>query len=217
MQRQDAVVTFFSSISACLTIATAGMPLLLFDEHVIFFYFNRHTYKMEIELFKTNVIPLREKLLAYTVRLAGSQAEAEDIVQDVFLKLWTIRESLDRYVSVEALAFTIAKNKTLDELKRSRNESIEGIELSTYHNRFVETDPGTIVEQKDMVNHVKKLIKALPALQQSIIRMKDVEGYELSEIAAITGTQVEAVRVNLSRARKKIREQLLRLNNIIRT
>jgi len=181
------------------------------QNNVTFLYFNHLIDKMEIELFKSNVIPLREKLLAYTVRLAGSQVEAEDIVQDVFLKLWTIRESLDGYASVEALAFTIAKNKTLDELKRSRNESLEGIELSAYHNRFVATDPGTIVEQKDMVNHVKRLIKALPALQQSIIRMKDVEGYELSEIAAITGTQVEAVRVNLSRARKKIREQLLRI------
>ena len=172
---------------------------------------------MELELFKTNVIPPREKLLAYTIRLAGNQVEAEDIVQDVFLKLWTIRHSLDGYNSVEALAFTIAKNKTFDELKRSRNESLEDIELSRYHNHFTVTDPETIAEEKDMVDHVKRLIKALPTLQQSVIWMKDVEGYEMSEIAAITGTQEEAVRVNLSRARKKIREQLLRLNNIIRT
>jgi len=160
---------------------------------------------------------LRGKLLTYIVRLAGNQVDAEDIVQDVFLKLWTIRDSLDRYVSVEALAFTIAKNKTKDELKHSRNERFEDIESSMYHNSFEATDPGIITEQKDLVVHVKRLIEALPALQQSIIRMKDVEGYEISEIAAITGAQVEAVRVNLSRARKKIREQLIRLNNIIRT
>jgi putative RNA polymerase ECF-type sigma factor len=56
------------------------------------------------------------------------------------------------------------------------------------------------------------LIAQLPALQQTIIRMKDVEGYELAEIAEITATPVENVRVNLSRARKKIREQFLQLN-----
>ena len=57
---------------------------------------------------------------------------------------------------------------------------------------------------------IRWLISKLPSLQQTIIRMKDVEGYELAEIAEITGTQVEAVRVNLSRARKKIREQLMK-------
>jgi RNA polymerase sigma-70 factor (ECF subfamily) len=43
--------------------------------------------------------------------------------------------------------------------------------------------------------------------------MKDIEGYELAEIAEITGSQIEAVRTNLSRARKKIREQLLVVND----
>ena len=61
-----------------------------------------------------------------------------------------------------------------------------------------------------MVGRVRFLISKLPTLQQVIIRMKDIEGYELAEIAEITGSQVEAVRMNLSRARKKIREQLMK-------
>ena len=169
---------------------------------------------MELETFKIKVIPLREKLLVYAARLAGEQVEAEDIIQDVFLKLWTIREKLDEYDSVEALAFTITKNKIYDELKRNRNERLENIELSDYKNSFATPDPETVAEQKDLVNHIKRLIGALPAIQQTIIRMKDMEGYELSEIAEITGTQNESVRVNLSRARKRIREQLIQLNNI---
>ncbi len=169
---------------------------------------------MEIELFKTSVIPLRKKLLAYTTKLAGDQVEAEDIVQDVFLKLWTIRDSLDRYDNVEALALRITKNKTLDELKRCRCESLENAELSGQLIRLATPDPEKEAEIKEMAAHVKRLIRALPPLQQSIIRMKDVEGYELQEIADITGTQIEAVRSNLSRARKKIREQLIQLNKI---
>jgi RNA polymerase sigma-70 factor (ECF subfamily) len=164
---------------------------------------------MELEAFKTTVIPLREKLLAYTFKLAGDQVEAEDIVQDVFLKLWSIRERLERYSNVNALAFKITRNKVLDELKRSRNERLENIEMSEYNVYHTASNPETIAEQKDMVRHVKRLIEALPSLQQTIIRMKDVEGYELSEIAEITGTQIEAVRVNLSRARKRIKEQMI--------
>ena len=169
---------------------------------------------MEIERFITDVIPLRKKLLAFVNNLAGSQVEAEDIVQDVFLKLWTIRDGLDKYDNVEALAMRITKNKTLDELKRCRSESLENTALSGQLIRLSTPDPETIAEQNDMANHVKRLIRELPALQQSIIQMKDVEGYELQEIATITGTQIEAVRVNLSRARKKLREQLIQLNKI---
>ena len=72
--------------------------------------------------------------------------------------------------------------------------------------------PEQLLEQHDAVAIIGRLIQQLPTLQQCIIRMKDVEGYELSEIAQITGTQIESVRVNLSRARKKVREQFLMLN-----
>ena len=58
------------------------------------------------------------------------------------------------------------------------------------------------LEQHDTVARIRWLISKLPSLQQTIIRMKDVEGYELAEIAEITGTQVEAGRV--------IREQLMK-------
>mgnify|MGYP002615800204 CR=1 FL=1 len=68
------------------------------------------------------------------------------------------------------------------------------------------------LEQHDTVARIRWLISKLPSLQQTIIRMKDVEGYELAEIAEITATPVENVRVNLSRARKKIRKQFLQLN-----
>ena len=172
---------------------------------------------MELHTFKIKVIPLREKLLAYTSKLAAGQTEPEDIVQDVFLKLWSVRERLDEYLSVEALAMTMAKNKVFDELKRQRTESIDNIEWPDLNGGDATLDPETIAIQKDLANHVKRLIEALPALQQTIIRMKDVEGYELSEIAAFTGTPNEAVRVNLSRARKRIREQLIQLNNVRQT
>ncbi|HCC53014.1 MAG TPA: RNA polymerase subunit sigma-70 [Porphyromonadaceae bacterium] len=170
---------------------------------------------MELDKFKITVIPLREKLLTYAFRLAEGQVECEDAVQEVFLKLWSIRDKLDEYKSVEALAFKVTKNKVLDELRRCRSESLEDMETS-FPISQTDCNPESITEQHDTAEHIRRLIEALPSLQQTIIRMKDVEGYELSEIAEITGTQIEAVRVNLSRARKKIREQLIRLNSVIR-
>ena len=172
--------------------------------------------EMELESFKKTIIPLRDKLLAYTLKLAGQQVEAEDIVQDVFLKLWSIRDKLDDHQNVEALVFTMTKNKVLDELKRYHADRFDDATPTALSNYNTAQNPENIAEEHDTTKHIKRFIEELPSLQQTIIRMKDIEGYELAEIAEITGTQIEAVRVNLSRARKKIREQLIQLHNIKR-
>ena len=163
---------------------------------------------MELEAFKIAVLPLREKLLNISRKITEDGADAEDVVQEAFLKLWHIREKLDGYLSVEALAIQVTKNLSLDKLRARHPEALDVGEISLdsgYRN------PAEILEQQEAVDCIRRLISQLPSLQQTIIRMKDVEGYELAEIAGITGTQVEAVRVNLSRARKKIREQFLQL------
>lgn len=164
---------------------------------------------MELETFKITVLPLREKLLKFSFKLTEDRSEAEDIVQEVFIKLWNIREKLDQYHSVEALAVQVTKNMCLDKLRTRRPEGIEVANLSLKSDRRT---PEEELEQREAAGCIRSLIRRLPTLQQQIIRMKDVEGYEIAEIAEITGTQVEAVRVNLSRARKKIREQFLQLN-----
>ena len=163
--------------------------------------------EMELETFKITVLPLREKLFNISRRMMEDRSDAEDIVQETFLKLWQIREKLDSYNSVEALAIQVAKNLALDKLKQHRPEGTDITQLSLDSGS---RKPAEELEQQDTVARIRWLIGKLPSLQQTIIRMKDVEGYELAEIAEITGTQVEAVRVNLSRARKKIREQLVK-------
>ena len=136
-------------------------------------------------------------------------ADAEDVVQEAFIKLWYIREKLDAYHSVEALAMQVTKNLSLDKIKLRKPQGSE-LESVTLISEAV--SPDEQLEQKDAAECIRRLIAQLPTLQQTIIRMKDIEGYELAEIAEITATPVENVRVNLSRARKKIREQFLQLN-----
>lgn len=175
----------------------------------MFCFLCRHTNRMELEAFKIAVLPLRDKLINFSLKMMQDKADAEDIVQEAFLKLWYIREKLDGYRSVEAMAMQVTKNLALDKLRARRPEGpdIETLSLDSGYR-----SPAELLEQQDVAQRIRWLIGRLPSLQQTIIRMKDVEGYELAEIAEITGTHVEAVRVNLSRARKKIREQFLQLN-----
>ena len=165
--------------------------------------------EMELETFKITVLPLRQKMLNFSRRLVEDAADAEDVVQEAFIKLWYIREKLDAYHSVKALAMQVTKNLSLDKIKLRKPQGSE-LESVTLISEAV--SPDEQLEQKDAAECIRRLIAQLPALQQTIIRMKDIEGYELAEIAEITATPVENVRVNLSRARKKIREQFLQLN-----
>jgi RNA polymerase sigma-70 factor (ECF subfamily) len=157
--------------------------------------------------FEEEILPYRERLLAYARRLLGDENEAEDIVQEVILKLWHIRDELCRYRNVRALAFTVAKNLCLNVLKRRRRiQSISNAELQQVDENLT---PENRVELNDSVENVMHLIGRLPELQQLILRMRHVEEMEIDEIAALTGGTPESVRMNLSRARKRVKEWFL--------
>ncbi|ADV44815.1 RNA polymerase sigma factor [Bacteroides helcogenes] len=161
---------------------------------------------MELKEFKITVLPLRAKLLNYARRLTYETEDAEDAVQEVLLKLWSRRLELEQFHSIEAFAMTLTHNICID-MWRSKRADI--LPLDTVQ----ATTPGTperLLEIKDEIRLMQKIIDSLPPLQRSIMRMKDIEQYETEEIAQITGCGAEAIRSNLSRARKKVREIYLR-------
>ena len=162
---------------------------------------------MEKERFVREVLPLRGKLSAYARRFLQDPDEAEDIVQEVYLKLWSIRDNLEQYYSIEAFSMRITKNLSLNRLKiRQRNSSISDFEVAGDS-----PDPQRLLEYQDGSRQISEIIHTLPDTQQAVLRMKHLDGLETSEIAEITGSNIEAVRVNLSRARKKVKELFLKI------
>ncbi len=166
---------------------------------------------MSQERFKAEILPIRDKLFHIAQRILVEEQEAEDAVQEVLLKLWHTRDSLDRYDSPAAFATTVTKNHCLDRLKvKNRQDSLD----ESYYARAGTDNPYLQLERRNTEEVLQKIIENLPPLQQAIIKMKDMEEYEMDEIAEITGTNVEAVRVNLSRARKKVREEYLKWTTV---
>jgi RNA polymerase sigma-70 factor, ECF subfamily len=162
---------------------------------------------MNPERFKTEVVPLRDKLFYIALKMLEEQQDAEDAVQEAFLKLWHIRDSLDKYDSIPAFATTVTKNICLDKLRvRGRETSLD----EEMYRQAGPDNPHLQLERKNSDEIIRLIIDKLPPLQQAIIKMKDIEEYEVEQIAEITGTQIEAVRMNLSRARKKVREEYLK-------
>ncbi|MCI1647042.1 MAG: sigma-70 family RNA polymerase sigma factor [Bacteroides sp.] len=158
---------------------------------------------MELKLFKINVLPLRSKLLNYAKKYSDNPNDAEDAVQEVMLKLWERRDDLEQYRNIEAYAVTMIHNLCTDmwRSKYTLNLPLKDIE---------ETDgskiPERFVEIHDEMHLMQEIINSLPTVQRTIMRMKDIEGYETDEITKITGCSSEAIRSNLSRARKKVRD-----------
>lgn len=158
---------------------------------------------MELKQFKISVLPLRSKLLSYALKLTDESADAEDAVQEVMLKLWNIRQKLDSYHSIEALSMTMTHNACMDQWRSKRTDLLP---LDHVQAASRTATPERLLEEKDEFRLMREIIASLPPLQQAIIRMKDVEEYETEEIAEITGCNPEAIRSNLSRARKKVRD-----------
>ena len=162
---------------------------------------------MSQDRFKAEILPIRQKLFLIAQRILVEEQEAEDAVQEVLLKLWHSCDLLNKYDSPEAFATTVTKNHCIDRLKvKKRQELLDDSYsgLAGYDNPYLQ------LERKNTEDILHQIINSLPQLQQAIIRMKDIEEYEVAEIAEITGTTIEAVRVNLSRARKKVREEYIK-------
>ncbi|MDX2445098.1 MAG: sigma-70 family RNA polymerase sigma factor [Bacteroidales bacterium] len=162
---------------------------------------------MEVEDFKIQVLPLQDKLYSFALRFLGDSEDAKDAVQEVFLKLWELRNSLDSYRSLVAFAMTVTRNHCLDRIKAKRTIPIE--DNKVYSSQIVNATPGDILEKKDLAEIVRKIINELPENQRSVIQLRDIDGFDNQEIGEILKMDANNVRVLLSRARKKVREELL--------
>lgn len=162
---------------------------------------------MSSERFKEEILPLRPQLFSLSLKMLGDEQDAEDVVQETLLKLWRVRDSLESYDSLEAFATAVTKNTCLDKIRlRKQTKTID-----EYFTLSDSDNPQLQLERQDADRLIRLIIQTLPSLQQQIITMKDVDEYETEEIAEITGTTIEAVRTNLSRARKKVREEYLKI------
>ncbi|GGG59444.1 RNA polymerase sigma factor [Bizionia arctica] len=151
------------------------------------------------------VMPFKDKVFRLAKRLLVSREEAEDATQEILLKLWNNKTKIGEYKNVEAFSMTMTKNFCLDKLKSKHAQNLK-IVHSNYqdHNTSLQKQ----IELNDSVNWVAKIIENLPEQQKMVIQLRDIEQYDLDEIAKMLDMNNTAVRVALSRARKSIREQL---------
>ena len=163
---------------------------------------------MRKEEFKTHLLPVKGKIYRLALTMLSSRTEAEDTVQDVYVKLWNMRQTLAEYKSIEALAVTITKNLCIDKLRsyRSRNQNDGGLEVMTLagSERY---NPEQQAELNESMERVQSIINRLPDQQRMVLHLRDIEQYTYDEIEKMADMKRNNIRVMLSRARKTVRNK----------
>jgi len=131
---------------------------------------------------------------------------AEDVVQEVFIKIWKKREEVQEIENKEAWCMTVTRNLALDQLRKKKyhHESVE----EHYSLKDSSMDPAQQIQSSDIMKQIRQAIDELPDDQKHVVHLRDVEGYKYKEIAEITGLTIEKVKVYLHRARIVLRKQL---------
>jgi len=163
---------------------------------------------MHLEYFKNEILPLKDKLFRYALSFLKDESESEDIVQEVFLRLWKKRNDFTYIKNIEAWSMTMTRNLTLDKIKTRRLEfkNLNNAEDTSAMN----LGPDQLVEQSEAMAGIKKLIDSLSEKQKQVILLRDVEGYTYQEIGEIIGIDQNLVKVTLFRARENVRKKLLK-------
>lgn len=160
--------------------------------------------------FQRDVLPLKDKLFRIAYRITFDKMEAEDIVQETMIRIWNKRKEIDDISSVEAFCLVIAKNLAID---RSQKKEVQNLKLDTQSEQItISRGPHENLVNKEQMQLIDRLINELPEKQRLIIQLRDIEGHSYKEIAEVLNLPEEQVKVNLFRARQKIRQQYTKIN-----
>ncbi len=162
---------------------------------------------MRMKDFAHTVDSLKDTLYRFSLRIVGRTDEAEDVVQEVFVKLWQKRKEFTGVKNLEAMLMKMAKNLSIDKT-RSKHRGLMSI-AETTPTSYEASSEGQL-EAKDALDRVGKLLESLPLKQRMVFQLRDIEEKTYKEIAEIMEIPEAQVKVNLHRARTFIRQELLK-------
>ena len=158
--------------------------------------------RMSDKTITTVFTKLRRKFLNMAMAILPNEDDAADALQDAFCKLWPRRDTINDEAKAEALTGVALRNICIDKM---RKREVPTVPIDEEHDTCESENTYNLREER--YNTVKAIIdNELTAQQRTIIELKEIEGVDIEKIAQQLQMTESAVRMNLSRARKKIRE-----------
>lgn len=161
--------------------------------------------------FLNDILPLKNQLFRLALRITFDKAEAEDVVQEALIKVWNKRNEWHRLESLEAYCMAVTRNLAID---HNGKKKVQTVELT---NEVEVTDnaanPHDRLVTEERVAWVRRLMDQLPEKQRLAVHLRDIEGKNYKEIALTLGQTEEQVKINIFRARQKIRQRISEIEN----
>jgi len=152
----------------------------------------------------------RKKVYSVAIRILGNHLDADEVVQEAFVRVYHRRESLESVGYFSSFLLKIATNYAIDLLRKRKGHSAVGEDTSTLPgeiqldlSRRVST-PSDDYENKRLMEEISRALEQLPSRQRVTAILHDVEGYTKAEIAQVFGCPEATVRSNLHIARTKL-------------
>ena len=165
--------------------------------------------KMDKSAFEQKARTWREKAVSASLHYGAGKEEAEDIAQDVMLRLWQMHDELVHYQSVEAIVTIMARHQLRNHQRRKRGEALDEAKLIR-----IETSPQTLLEIKEDEVWLERKLQQMPTTQRTLLYMRQVERRSHEEIAQLLGIETTSVSTLLARARRTLLEEIKRRNKI---
>lgn len=165
---------------------------------------------MKQDKFRNNILPLVDKLFRLALSITGNKEDAEDTVQDALFNIWKKKEDWDSIENIEAYCYRSTRNIALDKisLKINQQESLDK------HEDFAEAMPNAQdkLEEEEQIAFLERLISRLKEKQRSIFILRELEGLSYKQIAEVMQITEEQVKINLFRARQKLKDFFENIN-----
>ena len=150
-------------------------------------------------------LPLADRFYRVAFYLLESELDAEDAVQELYLKLWSTRSSLSDVRNPFAYGVSMLKNICIDKVRRRAVRKVEPLEKAP---PMEDSPMERRAHMKDSLNLLMTEIEKLPPKQRDVLKMKAIEGLEYEEISRRTGLSQVHVRVLVAMARKTLKQKI---------
>lgn len=146
---------------------------------------------------------LRHRLMGVAMEYIADSAEADDMVQDAMLRLWNMRVEL--HSPMEPMGRVLVRNLCIDRLRRRK--PVLTVPLSERTDAAAADDADGREERSGRIDRMMAIVDGLPEKQQTVLRLRHMQGMDMAELAELTGSTEVALRKALSRARQAVRDK----------
>ncbi|MEQ8714594.1 MAG: RNA polymerase sigma factor [Cyclobacteriaceae bacterium] len=158
-------------------------------------------------LFEQNILPASQRMYRYALSILKDGDTAHDVVQECLVKIWNKREMLPKVDNTEAWAMRITRNQCFDWVKTNRFTILPREQEEKPDQ--VKADHDTLME--DQQKWLQLVLDTLPQKQQEVFHLREIDGMTYQEISEVLSLNLSEVKVNLHRARTKVRSSLQKI------